>query len=118
LETTVDAAMLQQGYGVTVRSYPVSRGATMYPTPRVQRIPDYPIEMRRHGVSGIVVLRIAVGSNGIPRVEKVLWSSQAELERAAREAVSSWNFLPAESDGRAAEVEVDYKFEFKVYASE
>jgi len=116
-EEPADTATLQQGYGVTVRSYPVSPDAMMFPTPRAQRIPDYPIEMRRHGVSGIVVFRVAVASNGIPRLEKVLWSSEAEFERAARQAVSSWSFLPAESDGRAVEVEMDYKFEFKVYVS-
>jgi len=117
-EEMVDAAMFQQGYGVTVRSYPVSHGAMKFPTPRAQKIPDYPIEMRRHGVSGIVVLRVAVGSDGIPRLRNVLWASQAEFEKAARDAVGSWIFFPAESDGHAVEVELDYKFEFKVQSRE
>lgn len=110
-----DAEVLQQGYGVTVRSYPVSRDAAAVPTPRAQRIPDYPVEMRRRGVSGIVVLRVAVGADGVPRLKEVQWASLPEFEKAAREAVASWAFLPAESDGRAVEAEVDYKFEFKIY---
>jgi len=113
----VDNALLQQGFGVTVRSYPVLPGAIALPTPRAQHIPDYPIEMRRLGASGIVVFRVAVGADGIPVLRRVLWASQAEFEKAAREAVSSWRFFPAEADGRAVEVEVDYKFAFKVYAT-
>jgi TonB family protein len=117
-EKMVDAATLQAEYGVTVRSHPVSQGAMMFPTPRTQTIPDYPLEMRSHAVSGIVILRVAIGTDGTPRLKEVIRSSQTEFEHAAREAIRSWLFEPAQHDGRPTAVEVDYTFEFKINIDE
>ena len=58
--------------------------------------PHYPPTSRRLGEKGLVVLRVMVSSGG--RAEHVEINASSGFERldsAAREAVSSWRFVPA-----------------------
>lgn len=58
--------------------------------------PHYPPTSRRLGEKGVVVLRVMVSSGGRAEHVEIKASSGFErLDLAAREAVSSWRFVPA-----------------------
>lgn len=58
--------------------------------------PAYPALSRRLGEEGRVLLRVQVGTDGrAVSVAVVASSGHPRLDRAAREAVGRWRFLPA-----------------------
>lgn len=58
--------------------------------------PAYPAISRRMGEEGRVLLRVHVSADGKPEEVEVKTSSGSpRLDRAAREAVSRWRFVPA-----------------------
>ena len=57
---------------------------------------EYPRLSRRMGEQGRVMLRVYVDSGGNPdKVELYSSSGSSRLDRAAREAVARWKFIPA-----------------------
>lgn len=59
-------------------------------------LPEYPAVSRRMGEEGRVVLRVFVEANGLPsQVELKSSSGYTRLDRAAREVVTQWRFVPA-----------------------
>lgn len=66
--------------------------------------PRYPADAIARQQSGDVVLRVQVGSDGLPKDVEVESSSGVEsLDAAAREAVRGWTFNPRQRDGQAIE---------------
>lgn len=66
--------------------------------------PRYPIESRRRGEQGTVLLRVLVGRDGLPiNVEVARSSGYRPLDRAAREAVLRWRFRPVQINGVTVE---------------
>ena len=64
------------------------------------REPVYPVEAIRRAEQGSVILLIHVSSDGLPNGVDVAQSSGfAMLDRAARDAVTTWHSLPAIRDG-------------------
>ncbi len=62
--------------------------------------PRYPMESRRRGEQGTVLLRILVGRDGLPiNIEVARSSGYRSLDRAAREAVLRWRFRPVQING-------------------
>jgi periplasmic protein TonB len=60
----------------------------------------YPMDSRRRGEQGTVVLRVLVGRDGLPLDIAVERSSgHRSLDRAAREAVLRWRFRPVQING-------------------
>lgn len=60
--------------------------------------PDYPAQSRRLSEEGRVVLRVFVAADGSAQIVEIRHSSgYARLDRAAREAVAAWRFVPARS---------------------
>jgi len=77
--------------------------------------PDYPSELRHDGVSGLVVVRCTIDTQGNvvdPEVEK---SSNGGFDKAAVEALKKWRFKPAKQDGApvAIKVSIPIKFVFE-----
>ncbi|MDE2581736.1 MAG: energy transducer TonB [Rhodospirillales bacterium] len=65
------------------------------------REPAYPLAAAERGEQGTVVLMIHVGPDGRPtRVEVQRSSGFRLLDRAARDAVAGWHFLPAIRNGQ------------------
>jgi TonB family protein len=64
--------------------------------------PTYPLESRRNGEQGRVVLKVWLGSEpGLPREVAVFASSgYRRLDKAAFDAVKSWRFDPAKRNGK------------------
>lgn len=62
--------------------------------------PRYPMESRRRGEQGTVLLRVLVGRDGLPiDVEVQRSSGYRALDRSAREAVLRWRFRPVQING-------------------
>lgn len=60
----------------------------------------YPAAARRHGVSGVVVVRFDVLTDGSVANAKIV-SGPAEFHAAVLDAASGWTFKPARQDGKA-----------------
>ncbi len=66
--------------------------------------PAYPAAARRRHVQGTVRLEVLVGTDGRPREIRVAeGSGAAELDEAARTAVSGWRFVAARRGDQAVE---------------
>jgi periplasmic protein TonB len=79
------------------------------------RPPEYPAESALNGEQGTVVLMIHVSPEGSTAGVDVLRSSgYALLDRAARDAVLRWRFLPAVKDGQAVASDMRMGFVFDV----
>jgi protein TonB len=64
--------------------------------------PRYPPDSKRRGEQGVVMLRVHVGSDGLPQQVEIARSSGFfRLDHAAREAVMRWRFRPVQVNGRA-----------------
>lgn len=75
--------------------------------------PEYPRSALRAGLTGRVVLRIDVGTDGRPREVVVVESSRHRvLDRAAVRAVQRWRFEPAMRDGVAVPATVQQVISF------
>jgi protein TonB len=73
--------------------------------------PVYPLEAARRAEQGVVILLIHVSPEGLAsRVDVVKSSGHALLDRAARDAVTAWHFLPAVKDG----VPIPFDFPIRV----
>ncbi len=69
--------------------------------------PAYPPAALLSGITGRVVLRVMVGSTGLPkRVSLMTSSGHGTLDAAALAAVRRWRFRPAQRDGQGVEFEV------------
>ena len=86
------------------------------PVPVRTVAPDYPSELRREGVSGLVMVKCVIDEQGNvadPSVEK---SSNAAFEKPAVEALRKWKFKPAKQDGTPVAIKVSIPIKF-VYES-
>jgi protein TonB len=84
------------------------------PVPVRTIAPEYPHEMRRDGVSGIVTVRCTVDEKGDvvdPVVEK---STNREFEEPALSALKKWKFKPARQDGNPVAIKVSIPVKFSV----
>ena len=62
--------------------------------------PTYPAISRRLGEQGLVVLRVLIGTDGLPQQVQVKESSGFErLDQAAVKTVSRWRFVPGTKNG-------------------
>ena len=86
------------------------------PDPKVHnREPIYPDEAVRRGQQGIVVLVIQVSPEGLPSAVDVARSSGFNLlDRAAREAVQTWRFVPAVRDGQPVPSNMSLRVNFQL----
>lgn len=76
--------------------------------------PQYPVAALRVREGGTVVLRVNVGTDGLPgEIGYARRSGSRELDDAARDAVRQWRFEPALSKGKpvasVVEIPVDFK---------
>jgi protein TonB len=77
------------------------------------RKPSYPNEASFRGEQGAVILLIHVAPDGLVTGVDVVRSSGFEaLDRAARDAVLTWHFLPSVKDGQPVPDDVPIRFVF------
>ena len=78
--------------------------------------PRYPVQARRRGLQGEVVLEVQILANGQPgEIDIVAGSGHALLDQAALAALRDWRFQPARQGGRAvsATLHVPVRFELR-----
>ncbi|MEO5960162.1 MAG: energy transducer TonB [Opitutaceae bacterium] len=74
--------------------------------------PEYPPELRREGVSGLVMVKCTIDESGNvvdPQVEK---SSNMAFEKPAVDALKKWKFKPAKQDGTPVAIKVSIPIKF------
>jgi periplasmic protein TonB len=77
--------------------------------------PVYPLEASIRGEHGAVTLLIHVSPEGLASDVDIAQSSgYTALDRAARDAVLKWHFLPAVRDGKPIEFEMPLRVVFRV----
>ncbi|GGD42309.1 TonB family protein [Pseudoxanthomonas indica] len=77
--------------------------------------PAYPASAMRRGESGIAMVRVDVGVDGLPsNVAIETGSGSRELDRAALDAVRKWHFRAAQRDGQPIPSSVVVPVEFKL----
>lgn len=97
-------------------SAPVAFAQTKEPPVPVRTVsPDYPDELRRDGVSGVVMVKCTIDVQGNvvdPEIEK---STNGAFEKPALAALKKWKFKPAKQDGApvAIKVSIPIKFVFE-----
>jgi len=86
------------------------------PDPKVHnREPVYPDEAVRRGEQGLVILLIRVSPEGlVAGVDIARSSGFSLLDRAARDAVVTWRFVPAVRDGQAIPSSMPLRVNFQL----
>ena len=77
--------------------------------------PEYSDEARKQRYQGVVLLRVVVGNDGLPRDVRVAQSLGLGLDEKALEAVRQWRFEPGRLEGRAVDVVVNIQVNFRLY---
>lgn len=93
----------------------IAQTKTEPPVPVRTIAPDYPSELRREGVSGLVMVKCSIDVQGNVAEVEVEKSSNAAFEKPAIAAVKKWKFKPAKQDGNpvAIKVSIPIKFVFE-----
>jgi protein TonB len=76
--------------------------------------PKYPTEVFRRRVSGTVLLRVVIDTEGKVKDPRVI-RGIPELDAAALDATKGWRFAPARKAGQPVQVTVDAPVSFKVF---
>lgn len=93
----------------------VAQTKTEPPVPVRTTAPEYPSELRRDGVSGLVMVKCSIDVQGNVTEAEVEKSSNPAFEQPAVNAVKKWKFKPAKQDGApvAIKVSIPIKFVFE-----
>jgi TonB family protein len=73
---------------------------------------EYTDKARKERKQGVVVIRMVVGADGLPRDIKVDRSLSPDLDESATDAVRKWKFSPATKDGEPVAVQVNVEVSF------
>ena len=82
------------------------------PVPVRTAAPDYPDELRRGGVSGLVMVKCHIDVQGNVTETEVEKSSNAAFDKPAVAAVKKWKFKPAKQDGEPVAIKVSIPIKF------
>jgi protein TonB len=81
---------------------PVALAETKEPPVPVRTVaPEYPDEMHRQGISGLVTVRCTIDEHGDVTEAVVVKYSDPVFEKPAVDALQKWKFKPATLDGKA-----------------
>ena len=90
----------------------LSVGGEVKPPRRVVNVnPVYPADAQAAGIRGLVILGIVIGEDGSV-IETEVLSSIPELDQAAIDAVTQWQFEPTLLNGEPVEVEMEVTINF------
>jgi protein TonB len=76
--------------------------------------PDYPTDLKREGIDGLVAVVTIIDEKGNVIDVSVKKSSNPAFERPAKEAIMRWKFTPAKKDGKAVKMRVTIPVKFSV----
>jgi TonB family protein len=118
---TVSGPHQPRTVGPTLRAYPSLaevldgfRGKRVQPPLKLKDVrPVYSQALRDAGVEGIVMMRGRITADGSVAGMQVLSSPNADLSRAALEAVNEWQFEPTRLWGTPVDVEMNVTVNFR-----
>lgn len=84
------------------------------PVERSRPPPNYPYEMMRAGVSGLVTILCIINTEGNIIEAQVVKSTNREFESPALQAVSKWKYKPGKKGGKAVNTRVQFDIEFNI----
>ena len=113
----VEGAILTFPYAIKVKLQDVSKVEPL-PVPLKQALPEYPFEMRRQAVSGLVKVRVIITKKGEVASLSIIHASHAAFVPSVEAAVKSWRFTPKTIAGQSVASEMIYIFEFMVFPDE
>ena len=101
--------------GCVLTSAAFAQSKTEPPVPVRTVPPDYPADLRRDGVSGIVTVKCQIDALGNVTEAEVEKSSNPAFDQPALNAIRKWKFKPARMDGTptAIRVSIPIKFVFE-----
>lgn len=76
--------------------------------------PDYPYELKRDGVNGVVTVVFSVDENGNVVDPEVQKSTNRGFDEAALKAIAKWKFRPARQDGVPVKSKLAIPLQFTV----
>ena len=74
-------------------------------------MPHYPLDARREGIQGKVVVRVLVDEYGYSTQYKIIQSDK-HFDAEVLKVIGQWRFTPAKNRGMAVEKNVDIPFNF------
>src|SRR5208282_4208114 len=77
--------------------------------------PTYPNKERKARHSGVVILGLVVGPDGLPREITVSRPLSPDFDAAAIDAVKKWKFSPASKDGNPVATAIKVEVSFHLY---
>lgn len=84
------------------------------PQPRLRVPPTYPLEMKRQGINGEVLIEFICDANGDVREPRVIKSDNHAFDQAALEAIAKWKFRPGKKGGRAVNARMQQPLQFNI----
>jgi protein TonB len=84
------------------------------PEPVAQVPPQYPPELRKARIEGLVTVAFVLNEDGRVEDPRVEASSRAEFEKPALEAIRKWRFRPGIKEGKAVRSFVRVPIRFRV----
>ena len=84
------------------------------PAPIKTAKPEYPLDLKRDGVSGLAAVSCVIDETGNVISCKVTKSSNPGFEKPALDAIAKWKFKPAKKDGKEVKVKVTIPFRFNL----
>jgi RNA polymerase sigma factor (sigma-70 family) len=99
--------------GVAPSIYPMAQ-LDQTPKPVAQGRPQYPVEMRRNGITGNVTVRMTIDAKGDVAEATPIHSSRVEFDDAAVQAVKQWKFEPGQKNGQPVTTQTDIKIVFSL----
>lgn len=92
---------------------PLGWAQTKEPPVPVRTVPpDYPNELRRDGVSGIVTVKCTIDAQGNVQDPEVEKSTNGAFDKPALTALKKWKFKPAKQDGSPVSIKVSIPIKF------
>jgi protein TonB len=76
--------------------------------------PAYPPDARARGLEGVVIVELVIDRRGRVVQTRVVRSSGAEFDRAARAHCRRLRFEPAEANGKPVSARIEWRVEFKL----
>ena len=87
-------------------------GDSKTPVPLRTVAPEYPYDMRRSGLSGVVSVHCLIDENGRVQDPRVQKTTDPAFNQVALAAVKQWTFRPARRDGIAVPARVSIPIKF------
>ena len=83
------------------------------PVPVRTVVPEYPDELKRQGVSGVVTISFLVDEHGVVSEAKVIKTTNEAFSKPAMDALVQWKFKPAMKGGTPVSKKVAFPIQFR-----